>query len=164
MYNKKNQATNPQGGRVARSQREERYGQIPSSVPNKYITLDKETDTFNTLWSAEKCFYILNAINIEIRNYNEFVIGAEDMDTRFKKPLPYFKTLTAFFFWIEETNPKAVKEFIRELFLSISNADRGTPHPDSLLHYHEDAERYQKELSKYIGERVHLLANDDEEE
>lgn len=162
MCNCKIHVTNPQGGRVARSHGEERYGEIPSVVPNKKIILDKEIDTFNTLWGAEKSFYILNAINREIRNYNENVIGSDDIETRFKKPLPYFRTLTAFFFWIKETNPKAVKEFMADLFLSISNADRGTTHPDCTPLYQDGVETYYKQLSRYVESRVRILADCEE--
>lgn len=159
-YTKK-PVTNPQGGRVTRSEKGERYRQYPSLSPGYFYSLDKETDTYETLWGAEKSYFILDAINREVKNYNGSVIGKEE--TKFNKPIPYFDTLTAFLFWIEDTNPKALKEFMRELFLSISNADKGEAHTDGLLYYN-DIENYYKGLKKYVTESVILIPEKEEEE
>lgn len=161
MYNKKNQATNPQGGRVARSQREERYGQIPSAVPNNSFN---STDVCTNVWSAERCFYILSLINYHVDNYNEFVLEY-DPNTKFKKPLPHFKTLSDFVVWIIDTNPKAVKEFVVGLFTTFGKNGLysiGESIPDQLLCYEEY--KYYEAFAKYLKERVHLLSHDDEEE
>ena len=159
MSYEKNHVTNPQGGRVTRSEKGERFRQYPSLSPGYFYSLDKETDTYETLWGAEKSYFILDAINREVKNYNGYVIGKEE--TKFNKPIPYFDTLTAFLFWIEDTNPKALKEFMRELFLSISNANRGEAHTDGLL-YAGDVEKYYKGLSRYINERVILEPEEEE--
>lgn len=161
MSYKKNHVTNPQGGRVTRSQEGERFRQYPSADKIHKYTLDKETDTFETIWGAENSYFILDAINREVRNYNNYVIGKEE--TKFNKPIPYFKTLTAFLFWIEDTNPKALKEFMRELFLSVSNADKGEAHTDGLLYYN-DLGDYFKGLHKYMTEAIVLIPEKEEEE
>lgn len=128
-------------------------GKIPA------ITLDPEYDTLNTLWSAEKNYYLLYCINQNGEMFNKYVLPLRE--SRLKKPIPKFRTLTAFLEWVEDTNPKAVKEILRDVLLMMSNNDRGIILPDEGgVADNDRMGEYYKGLSRYMTEHVLVLSNE----
>lgn len=120
------------------------------------ISLNPEYDTLNSLWSAEKVFYLLYCLNMQAEAFNKYVLPLRE--SRLKKPMPYFKTLTAFLEWIEDTNPKAVKETLRDVILMMSNNDRGLILPDEGgVGDTDEMAKYYQELSRYTTERVKII-------
>ena len=127
------------------------------------IFLNPEYDTLNSLWSAEKNYYLLYCINSNAKMFNEYVLPLKE--SRLRKPIPYFKTLTAFLEWVIDTNPKALKELLRDVLLMMSNNDRGIILPDEGgVADTEEMAKYYKGLSRYMSEHVLIIENTPEPE
>ena len=141
---------------VTKSKRDvAKFEDTPKGI-RRAIFLNPEYDTLNSLWSAEKVFYLLYCLNMQAEAFNKYVLPLRE--SRLKKPMPYFKTLTAFLEWIEETNPKAVKETLRDVILMMSNNDRGLILPDEGgVGETDEMAKYYKELSLYISERIKII-------
>ena len=124
----------------------------------RVISLNTEYDTLNSLWSAEKNYYLLYCINSNAKMFNEYVLPLKE--SRLRKPIPYFKTLTAFLEWVIDTNPKALKELLRDVLLMMSNNDRGIFLPDDGgVADTEEMAKYYKGLSRYMSEHVLIIGN-----
>lgn len=174
MRKVKNNATNLQESRVAPSQmkgedvvnkpsteinnstiprgQEVEYEETTKGI-RKVIYLNREFDTLNSLWSAEKSYYLLYCINYNGELFNKYVLPLRE--SRLRKPIPHFNTLTAFLEWVINTNPKALKELLRDVLLTMINNDRGLMLPDEGRVAETDAmEKYYKGLSHYMAEHV----------
>ena len=124
----------------------------------RVISLNTEYDTLNSLWSAEKNYYLLYCINQNSELFNKYVLPLRE--SRIKKPIPYFKTLTAFLEWVIDTNPKALKELLRDVLLMMSNNDRGILLPDEGgVADNDEMVKYHKGLSRYMSEHVLIIGN-----
>ena len=123
------------------------------------ISLDRNYDTLNSLWSAEKNYYLLYCINQNSEMFNKYVLPLRE--SRLRKPIPHFPTLTAFLEWVIDTNPKALKELLRDVLLMMSNNDRGILLPDEGgVADTDDMAKYYKGLSRYMAEHVLILSNE----
>ena len=156
MYNN---ATEPnQASGLTSSKRSEvEYEETPKGL-RRVISLNTEYDTLNSLWSAEKNYYLLYCINYNGEMFNKYVLPLRE--SRLRKPIPHFKTLTAFLEWVLDTNPKALKELLRDVLLMMSNNDRGLLLPDEGgVADTEQMEKYYKGLSRYMAENVLIIEN-----
>lgn len=147
MKKTRNHATNLQASRVAPSQMKgEDVVNNPSAESNESITFDTETDVFNSPWGAEKAFFLLYFLNRIASDFNEGLME----DPNIRRPIPYFKTLSSFFVWLQATNPKTVKWFMREVAFSMCRSFEGVWHPDNpdnldgLTAFYRDFARYMK--------------------
>jgi hypothetical protein len=163
MEETKNTLRSPQESGVTTSKRGEvELEETPKGV-RRVISLDRNYDTLNSLWSAEKNYYLLYCINRNSELFNKYVLPLRE--SRQKKPIPKFETLTAFLEWVIDTNPKALKELLRDVLLMMSNNDRGILLPDEGgVADNDDMERYYKGLSRYMSEHVLIIGNAPEPE
>lgn len=143
----KNHATNLQASRVVPSQMKgEDVVNKPSAESNDSITFDTDTDVFNSPWGAEKAFFLLYFLNSIASDFNEGLME----DPNIRRPIPYFKTVSSFLVWLQATNPKTVKWFLREVILSLCRCFEGVWHPDNpdnlegLTDFYRDFARYMK--------------------
>ncbi len=159
MENKNYELRSPEESGVTTSRRgEEEIEKTPKGY-QRVITLNPDFDTLNTLWSAEKNYYLLYCINLHGEVFNKYVLPLRE--SRLKKAIPHFQTLTAFLEWVEDTNPKAVKELLRDVLLMMSNNDRGLILPDEGgVADTDEMEKYYKGLSRYMAEHVLVLSNE----
>ncbi len=159
MDTKNYKLRSPEESGVTTSRRGElEFEETPKGL-KRAIVLDPEFDTLNTLWSAEKNYYLLYCINLHGEFFNKYILPQRG--SRLKKAIPHFKTLTAFLEWIEDTNPKAVKETLRDVILMMSNNDRSLILPDEGgVADTESTEKYYKGLSRYMAEHVLVLSNE----
>lgn len=143
---------------VTTSKRDElEFEETPKGL-KRVIHLNTEYDTLNSLWSAEKNYYLLYCINQNSELFNKYVLPLRE--SRIKKPIPYFKTLTAFLEWVIDTNPKALKELLRDVLLMMSNNDRGILLPDEGgVADNDEMAKYHKGLSRYMSEHVLIIGN-----
>lgn len=149
---------NDNGGVVPSKRGEEKIVETPKGLTRE-ITLNPKYDTLNSLWSAEKNYYLLYCINYNGEMFNKYVLPLRE--SRLRKPIPHFKTLTAFLEWVLDTNPKALKEFLRDVLLMMSNNDRGLLLPDEGgVADSEEMAKFYKGLSRYISENVLIISND----
>lgn len=147
-----------ESGITTSSRGDDEYIDTPKGVIRQ-ITLDPEYDTLNSLWSAEKNYYLLYCINQNGELFNKYVLPLKE--SRLKKPIPKFRTLTAFLEWVEDTNPKAVKEILRDVIMMMSNNDRGIILPDEGgVADNDRMGDYYKGLSRYMTEHVLILSNE----
>ena len=163
MEETKNTLRSPQESGVTTSKRGEvELEETPKGV-RRVISLDRNYDTLNSLWSAEKNYYLLYCINRNAELFNKYVLPMRE--SRLRKAIPHFPTLTAFLEWVIDTNPKALKELLRDVLLMMSNNDRGILLPDEGgVADNDDMERYYKGLSRYMSEHVLIIGNAPEPE
>ena len=159
MEEKKYTLRSPQESGVTTSRRGEvEFEETPKGF-KRVISLDPEYDTLNSLWSAEKNYYLLYCINRNSELFNKYVLPLRE--SRQKKPIPKFETLTAFLEWVIDTNPKALKELLRDVLLMMSNNDRGLILPDEGgVAETDEMAKYYKGLSRYMAEHVLILSNE----
>ena len=158
MEKEKNTLRGSQESGVTKSKRDElEFEETPKGL-RRVISLNTEYDTLNSLWSAEKNYYLLYCINQNSELFNKYVLPLRE--SRIKKPIPYFKTLTAFLEWVIDTNPKALKELLRDVLLMMSNNDRGILLPDEGgVADNDEMAKYHKGLSRYMSEHVPIIGN-----
>ena len=136
---------------------EDKIIETPKGLTRK-ISLNTKYDTLNSLWSAEKNYYLLYCINYNGEMFNKHVLPLRE--SRLRKPIPHFQTLTAFLEWVLNTNPKALKELLRDVLLMMSNNDRGLLLPDEGgVADTNEMEKFYKGLSRYISEHVLIIEN-----
>ena len=158
MKKEKNTLRSSQESGVTTSKRGTEEIKETSKGISRVISLNTRYDVLNSLWSAEKNYYLLYCINTNAKLFNEYVLPLRE--SRLRKPIPYFKTLTAFLEWVIDTNPKALKELLRDVLLMMSNNDRGILLPDEGgVADKEDMAKYYKGLSKYMAEHVLIIGN-----
>ena len=122
------------------------------------ISLNTNYDTLNSLWSAEKNYFLLYCINYNGEMFNKYRLHLRE--SRLRKPIPHFDTLTAFLEWVIDTNPKALKELLRDVLLMMSNNDRGLLLPDEGgVADSDEMAKYYKGLSRYMSEHVLIVEN-----
>lgn len=138
-----NHATNLQESRVVPSQMKgEAVVNIPSAESNT------EKDSFNSPWGAEKAFFFLYLLNKTARLFNAGLLE----DPNIRRPIPRFETLSSFYTWVQDTNPKTVKWFMREVALNLCGS--------GLLNLPDDPENvsglsdFYKELSYFMKNNV----------
>ena len=146
-----------ESGVIPSKRGEVEYEDTPKGA-RRVISLDTRHDTLNSLWSAEKNYYLLYCINQNGRMFNEYVLPLRE--SRLRKPIPHFDTLTAFLEWVIDTNPKALKELLRDVLLMMSNNDRGIILPDEGgVADSDEMAKFYKGLSHYISEHVFIIEN-----
>ena len=133
------------------------YEDTPKGT-QRVISLDPKYDTLNILWSAEKNYFLLYCINYNGEMFNKYRLHLRE--SRLRKPIPHFDTLTAFLEWVIDTNPKALKELLRDVLLMMSNNDRGLLLPDEGgVADSDEMAKYYKGLSRYMSEHVLIIEN-----
>ncbi len=143
----KNHATNLRASRVVPSQMKgEDVVNNPSEERN-----NTDIDVFNSVWGAEKAYFFLYFLKRVVDLFNEGKLE----DPNIKKPIPHFKTVYSFFVWVQETNPKTVKWFIREVALYISRCEEWVWHPDN-PQYDDGISDFYRDFARYIKNNVEI--------